>query len=452
LNAASIASLPPQQRAKVLQGLTDADLEALENDWTFWARPNQLPPPGNWRTWLLLGGRGLGKTRSGAEWVHDQIMHHGRRRMALVAPTAGDVRRVMVEGESGILSVGRISERPRYIGTKSEIIWPNGGMATTYSADEPERLRGPSHDASWCDELGSWRYPEAWDMLMFGLRLGADPRVVVTTTPKPIQIIRNLIADPNTAVTRGSTYENRANLPDAFFAQIIRKYEGTRLGRQELNAEILEQLEGALWTHQMIDETRAKAEDIEFQTSGRPRNFARIVVAVDPAMTMGEESDETGIIVAGRNSAGHGFVLADESGRYSPLEWASKVVHLYKTWRADRVVAETNNGGDMVENTMRMIDASISYQQVKATRGKYVRAEPVAALYEQKRVHHVGNFADLEDQMVNFVVDPKDRGSALVANDKAASPDRVDALVWAITDLLVDESVVDLEMWRKLGQ
>ena len=243
-----LASLPPEQLAAFLKRTSDRELEAIEHDWGWWGRPNQQAPKGDWRTWLLLAGRGFGKTRSGAECIRDQVIHHRRRRIALVAPTAADARDVMVEGESGLLAIGPPQQRPQYEPTKRRLTWPNGAIATTYSADEPERLRGPQHDAAWCDEIASWRYPEAWDMLMFGLRLGPDPRVVVTTTPKPIKIIRELIADPTTVITRGSTYDNRANLAPAFLQQIVRKYEGTRLGRQELNAEILDDVPGALWS------------------------------------------------------------------------------------------------------------------------------------------------------------------------------------------------------------
>ena len=386
---------------------------------------NQLPPPGDWRVWLLVAGRGFGKTRTGAEWIRHQVNHHKRRRVALVAPTAADVRDVMVEGESGLLAIGPPQQRPQYEPTKRRLTWPNGAIATTYSADEPERLRGPQHDAAWCDEIASWRYPEAWDMLMFGLRLGADPRVVVTTTPKPIKIIRELIADPTTAITRGSTYDNRANLAPAFLEQIIRKYEGTRLGRQELNAEILDDVPGALWSRAIIEETR-------WPVYQNIPSLVRIVVAIDPAASTGEDSDETGIIVAGIDTDGNGFVIADQSGRYAPTEWARSAIALYRQHRADRIVAEVNNGGDMVEATLRMVDSNVAYRAVHASRGKLIRAEPVAALYEQKRIHHVGAFPTLEDQMCAFAPDI-DRKAA------GYSPDHVDALVWAFTDLMVDQ-------------
>jgi predicted phage terminase large subunit-like protein len=260
---------------------------------------------------------------------------------------------------------------------------------------------------------------------MFGLRLGDDPRVVVTTTPKPIKIIRELIADPTTVITRGSTYDNRANLAPAFLHQIVRKYEGTRLGRQELNAEILDDVPGALWFHALIEETR-------WPVHRNIPDLVRIVVAIDPAVSTGEDADETGIIVAGKDANGHGYVLADQSGRYPPTEWARTAIALYRQHKADRIVAEVNNGGDMVEATIRMVDPNVSYAAVRASRGKVVRAEPVAALYEQKRIHHVGAFPTLEDQMCAFTTDFDRKAAGL-------SPDRVDALVWAFSDLLVEQ-------------
>src|SRR6266403_4651730 len=313
------------------------------------ARLSKAADGGFWRVWLLLAGRGFGKTRTGAEWIRHQVNHHKRRRVALVAPTAADARDVMVEGESGILAISPEWDRPHYEPSKRRLTWPNGAIATTYSADEPERLRGPQHDAAWCDEIASWRYPEAWDMLMFGLRLGPDPRVVVTTTPKPIKIIRELIADPTTVITRGSTYDNRFNLPAAFLAQIVNKYEGTRLGRQELNAELLDDVPGALWTRALIEAARPP---IGFVLP----DLVRVVVAIDPAVNSGEDADETGIIVAGKDAQGRGYVLADLSGHYTPIEWARTAIAAYRSHGADRIVAEVNNGGEMVEATLRVVD------------------------------------------------------------------------------------------------
>jgi phage terminase large subunit-like protein len=288
-----LASLTPSEREAALSEYTVDELKELEGDWLAWARPEQLPPAGDWRCWLFLAGRGAGKTRSGAEWTCAQVAA-GRRRFALVAPTAADARDVLVEGESGILAVSSaVKKRPRYEPSKRRLTWPNGAIATTYSADEPERLRGPQHDAAWCDELAAWRYPEAWDMLMFGLRLGADPRAMVTTTPRPTRLIRELLADPTVVLSRCSTYDNAAYLAPAFLAQIVKKYEGTRLGRQELDAELLDDVPGALWTRAMIEACRAP---FGFHLP----ELTRVVVAIDPAVTTGEDANETGIVVAGK--------------------------------------------------------------------------------------------------------------------------------------------------------
>ena len=344
-------------------------------------------------------------------------------RIALIAATAADARDVLVEGQSGILAVAPPWFRPVYESSKRRLTWPNGAMATTFSAEEPERLRGPQHDAAVCDELGAWSHPETWDMLQFGLRLGGNPRCLVATTPRPTKLIRELLAREgrDVAVTRGSTYENRANLACGFFDQVIRKYEGTRLGRQELNAELLEDTPGALWSHGIIDAARQAAAP----------NLARIVVAIDPAASSGEDADETGIVVVGKDTQGHGYVLADASGKHQPIEWAKIALAAYRAHHADRIVAERNNGGAMVEATIRMVDTNVPVTTVWASRGKVARAEPVSALYEQGRVHHIGAFPQLEDQMCAFTPD-FDRASA------GYSPDRVDALVWGLTELLVE--------------
>lgn len=390
---AELLRLSPEERKAIIDQTSQEDCIKLLYDWPLWARPNQLPPAGDWRVWLMLAGRGFGKTRSGAEMVRSWV-EAGHRRIALVAPTASDYRHVMVEGESGILAVSPPWDRPDYEPSKRLLTWRNGAIATTYSADEPERLRGPQHEAAWCDELASWRYPDAWDQLMFGLRLGDNPRCVVTTTPKPSRIIRELLNDPKVVVTRGRTSENRANLAPAFLDQIVRRYEGTRLGRQELDAELLEDVPGALWTRDMIEAARVSLTGGVSLT-----DLVRIVVAIDPAVTSGEDSDETGIIVAGKDAAGRGYVLDDLSGRMHVREWARKAVEAYRHHQADRIIAEVNNGGDMVEATIRIADENVAFSKVTATRGKVVRAEPVAALYEKGLVTHVGLFPRLEDQM-----------------------------------------------------
>jgi predicted phage terminase large subunit-like protein len=432
-----LASQSPTIQAELLRLLPLRTTYVLNHDWTFKGRDTQQAPRGDWRVWLLLAGRGFGKTRTGAELVRSRVGAWQARHVALVAPTAADARDVMVEGESGLLSIGMAEHRPVYEPSKRRLTWPNGAIATLYSADEPERLRGPQHDFAWCDELAAWRYPEAWDMLMFGLRLGRDPRVVVTTTPRPTKLIKALIADPTVVVTRGATAENRRNLAPTFLEQIVRRYEGTRLGRQELEAEILEDVPGALWSHGLIEAARVASLPA----------LTRVVVAIDPAVGSDEHSDETGIIVAGKDAGGHGYVLADVSGRYAPTEWARTAIAAFAAHGADRVVAEVNNGGEMVEATLRVVDPGVPYTAVHAARGKVARAEPVAALYEQGRVHHLGAFARLEDQMCGFTHD----------FDRAASgysPDRVDALVWALSELLVRPRAGEgiFEAYRRLAQ
>ncbi len=436
LNAAWLASLPPPVRSNLVWSLTPTDADEFNYDWSRWARVSQRPPPGDWRVWLLLAGRGFGKTRTGAELVRTRVGAHTARRIALVAPTAADARDVMVEGESGLLAIAPPWDRPLYEPSKRRLTWPNGAVATMFSADEPERLRGPQHDFAWCDELAAWRYPEAWDMLMFGLRLGDDPRAIVTTTPRPTKPIRALLADPKVVVTRGTTAENRANLAPAFLDQIVRRYQGTRLGRQELEAEMLDDMPGGLWQRGIIEATRTRTLP----------ELSRVVVAIDPAVSASEDADETGIIVAGRDADGHGYVLADASGRYAPAEWARIAIAAYGAHQADRVVAEINNGGEMVEATLRMIDPNVPFSAVRATRGKVARAEPVAALYEQGRIHHIGAFPQLEDQMCSFTTDFDRKATGY-------SPDRVDALVWAFTELLVELRTGDgiFEAYRRLA-
>lgn len=415
--AYSLACEPEQTRRQILETLTEEQCTALLYDWLFWARPDQLAPAGDWRTWYIRTGRGWGKTRTAAEWVRDQIANHDRRRVALVAATAADARDVMVEGESGILACYPDDERPLYEPSKRRLTWPHGAIATAYSADEPERLRGPQHDAAWADELAAWRNPRgAWDMLMFGLRLGSNPQTVVTTTPKPLALLREIEESPETVTTTGSTYANAANLAPVFLSKILRRYKGTRIGRQEIDGEHLDDMPGALWSRQMIDGARVAVLP----------PLKRIVVAVDPAVTSGEDADDTGIIVGGLGCDGHVYVVDDATCHESPDTWARVAVSCYHRHHADRVVGEVNNGGELVEAVLRTVDASIPYTAVHASRGKRVRAEPIAALYEQGRVHHVGGFEALEDQMVGWTPDADE------------SPDRLDALVWMVTDLVVE--------------
>jgi phage terminase large subunit-like protein len=330
---ALIGHLTRAEKRRLADGIGDVDGDILAADWRGpgGARAEQLPPPGAWRVWLLLAGRGFGKTRSGAEWVREQVKEGRAGRIALVAPTAADARDVMIEGESGILAVMPDRAHPRYEPSRRRIVWENGATATAYSAEEPDRLRGPQHDAAWCDELAAWRHDAAWDMLMLGLRLGADPRCVVTTTPKPRRLLRDLLTDPTVAVTRGTTFDNRQNLAPAFFDAILKRYRGTRLGRQELLAEVLDDVPGALWSRDAIERAIVPAAPA----------LTRIVVAIDPAATAGADSDETGIVVAALGEDGHGYVLDDLSGRYAPHEWARRAVAAYKSHGADRIIAET---------------------------------------------------------------------------------------------------------------
>lgn len=417
-----LALQPEAIQEAILNNLTEAQCRNLRYDWKgYKARPNQIVPSGDWRYWLIQAGRGWGKTRTGAETVRGWV-GQGYRRIHLVGATAGDTRDVMVQGQSGLLACFPQHQRPVYEPSKRLITFHTGAVGYLFSADEPERLRGPQCEAFWSDEIAAWRFgQDAWDNLLFGFRLGNDPRGVITTTPKPIQLLRDIIADRHTFVTRASSYENRTNLAPAFFDAIIRKYEGTRLGRQELDAELLEDIPGALWTRDMIDRTRIKLSDVQWGL------MLRIVVAIDPAVSAGENSDNTGIVVAGLTDTGHVIVIEDLTCKESPLRWAEIAVAAYRRYKADRIIGEVNNGGDLVEGNIRAVSANVSYRAVRASRGKMVRAEPVAALYEQRRVHHIGAFQSLEDEMCSFV--PGIRGK---------SPDRMDALVWAVTDLLVD--------------
>lgn len=408
------------------------ELELILSHWPLWAREDQLPPCSSdsdeaWRVWLILGGRGAGKTRAGAEWVAAKAM--GRtvetsvpaQRIALVGETLGDVRRVMIEGVSGLLSVGSVRERPVYEPSKGQLTFASGAIAQVFSAEDPDSLRGPQFDAAWCDEVAKWRQPErTWDMLQFALRLGEAPQMVATTTPRATPFLKRLIADKGTVVTRSATHDNAANLAPAFITEISRRYAGTALGRQELYGEIVDDTSGSLW----------RRDWIEAQRIASAPQLGEIVVAVDPPVTATAESDACGIIIAGRGEDGRAYVLADRTlqGR-SPQVWARAAIAAYADYLADRVVAEVNQGGDLVTAVLRQIDENVAVRQVRATRGKWLRAEPVAALYAEGRVAHVGTFDALEDQMCVFGADGLARGR---------SPDRVDALVWALTDLMVD--------------
>lgn len=402
--------------------LSDEEAMSLLYDWKFWARPEQQIPKGDWLVWMLLSGRGAGKTRTGAEYIIERV-RQGFKYIALVGKTKADVRDTMIEfGDSSILKVSPPWNRPEYEPSKRRLTWNNGAVAIAYSGDDPDQLRGPQHDTAWVDELAKFQYPqETWDNLRFGLRIGINPRIIVTTTPRPIPLIKQLAKDTSTYVTRTSSYKNKDNLSDVFVKQVLSKYAGTRLGRQEIEGEILEDAVGALWKQGTIDKNRVSTYPV----------LHRIVTAIDPSVTSTEEAAEAGIVTAGIADNGQIYVLRDGSMIASPNTWARKAIHDYNEYEGDRIVAEVNNGGDMIESLIRTINDKIPYTAVRATRGKLTRAEPVSALYEQDKVHHVGVFPELEDQMCNWIPGEK-------------SPDRMDALVWAITELALTEQPNDI--------
>lgn len=398
---------------------------AAECEWLIEARDAQLPPSGDWRVWLILGGRGSGKTRAGAEWVSGMALGlapfatRACGHIALVGETFADAREVMVDGPSGILSVSRAS-RPRYETARRRLLWDNGAVASLYSSEDPDGLRGPQFDAAWCDELAKWKNPQAtWDMLQFGLRLGDFPRQVVTTTPRAVPLLKTLMTDHSVAMTHMRTSENASNLADGFMQAINQRYAGTRLGRQELDGELIEERAGALWSRERIEQC--------FEPEAP--QLVRILVAVDPPASSGKSSDACGIVVAGIDENGIGHVLADESmSMAKPHQWARRAIALYHSFEADAILAEVNQGGEMVAAVLSAEDASVPVLMRRASRGKWLRAEPVAALYEQDRVRHAGRFPALEDEMCDFAPEGLSSGR---------SPDRLDALVWALGELML---------------
>ncbi|WP_342642881.1 DNA-packaging protein [Rhodoligotrophos ferricapiens] len=403
----------------------------MQRDWVLRGRMDQLPPDlthydEDWTVWLLMGGRGAGKTRAGAEWIKAQVKGDlcfspaPARRIALVGQTLNDVRSVMVEGESGLLAVHDRRSRPVYEPSKRTVTWANGAVAQLFSAEEPDQLRGPQFETAWCDEIAKWRNPdETWDMLQFALRLGPKPRIVATTTPKPVPILHKLLAETGTRVSRAKTRDNAANLAASFLAVVEGKYGGTALGRQELDGELIDDDPRALF----------KRADIEKYRVAAAPELARIVVAVDPPATAGTGANACGIICAGLGGDGRGYVLRDGTLEgAAPARWAKRAVELFHAYEADRLIAEVNQGGDMVEAVIREIDPRIPFRAVRASRGKQTRAEPIAALYEQGRISHVGVFAELEDELCSL--------EAVIAS-AGRSPDRADALVWAMTELML---------------
>lgn len=381
------------------------------------ARRSQMTPAGGWRIWLILAGRGWGKTRTGAEDIAAYVLWNEGVRVGVIAPTFSDARDVCVEGESGLLGVLPSACVAAWHRSTGDLKLFNGSHIKLYSADQPERLRGPQHHRVWCDELGAWPSRDAFDQMLFGLRLGDDPRVIVTTTPRNTEIMRELVARAGRDVylTRGSTFDNEKHLAASVLEQLKARYEGTRLGRQELEAELLEETEGALWSRDLIEKNRVS----------RPPAMARVVVALDPAMSHGVASDETGIIAAGLGVDGKIYILEDWSCKASPDGWTQRALQLFRQVDAQLIVAEINAGGELVERVLRASDSSVPFRAVRALRGKMDRALPVAALYEQGRVCHVGSLPKLEDQMARFTDEEIER----------KSPDRVDAMVWAVTEL-----------------
>lgn len=409
----------------------EAKALTLRTNWLDTARDKQLQPVIDHYIWLILAGRGWGKTRTGAQDIALYALRNPNSNCAVVAPTHGDLRRVCFGGPSGLLNVVpkecllQSTDQKGYSQSVKEMRLYNGSKITGYAASEPERLRGPQFHRAWCDEVASWRYPEAFDQLMFGLRLGDNPQCLITTTPKPTKLIKDLVTREDCAVTRGSTFENEANLAESALKMLKEKYEGTNLGRQELYAEIIEDIDGALWSNELIEEARLP-EDTD-------RELSTIYIAVDPAVTANENSDETGIVVVGKDFNNQYYVIQDLSGRHSAEKWGRIVVNAFYEYQADRVIAEVNNGGDLVERLIRNIDNNVPYRSVRATRGKILRAEPISALYEQRRVHHIGSFPELESQMCSYT------------GETNTSPDRLDALVWGITELSKSSGQVN---WR----
>jgi len=413
LSAESISSLSQEKRAELI-----SLSEIAKYRWSLQARDKQRLPEGDWNIWMIQAGRGFGKTRAGVEAVRE--WKENNPLIGFIGATAADVRDIMIEGESGILAKSPPWDKPLYEPSKRKLTFNNGSVCKLFSAEDPDRLRGPQFYKLWCDELASWRYDqETWDMAQMALRLGDHPQVIITTTPRPTKLIRELVKAPHTIVTRGTTYENRNNLADNWFEAIIKKYDGTRIGCQELMAEILEDVEGALWTRRMIDANRVKTHP----------DLKRVVVAIDPAVTANKDSDETGIVVCGLGIDELGYVLNDASGIFTPNEWAGRAIHNYYKYGADRIIAEVNNGGDLVEVNIRIVDKKVSYKSVHASRGKIIRAEPVAALYEQGRIKHVGNFPKLEDELTTW------------DGANSFSPGRLDALVWAFTELMLEKKI-----------
>ncbi len=422
-----LLALSPQERRAVWRQLGGRRARSVATHWRWWAHEGQLPPETGWHGWLIMAGRGFGKTRAGAEWVRAVARRDGAARIALVGATLGEARRVMVEGPSGVLAITPCRQRPAFEPSKRLLTWPNGASATLYSAGEPESLRGPQHSHAWCDEIAKWdasagRAMAAWDNLMLGMRLGSRPQVVATTTPRAVELVRRLLAQGDIAVSRGRTLDNADNLPPAFLRSVTDAFAGSLLGRQELDGELIEEIEGALWSRALLERCRVE---------GALPDARRVVVAVDPPASA--TGDACGIVVVELGVDGVARVRADCSvEKASPERWAKAVAQTAGVWGADRVVAEKNNGGDMVMSVLRAADVALPVKLVHASRGKAARAEPVAALYEAGKARHAGLFPALEDELCGMLANGGYEGPG-------RSPDRADALVWALSELMLGE-------------
>lgn len=423
--AETLLALEPHERRTELKRMSERQRRSLKRHWRLWAHQGQVPPDDGWHTWLVMAGRGFGKTRAGAEWVRSVAEADGGARIALVAASLGEARRVMIEGESGLLAIAPPKTRPDFEPSKRLLSWPNGAQATIYSAAEPESLRGPQHSHAWADEIAKWeqsggRATGTWDNLLLGLRLGRIPRVVATTTPRAVPLLKRLLAQPDTLVTRGRTADNADNLPPGFLRSVRSEFGGSLLARQELEGELVDDIEGALWTRALLEECRERSA---------PADPVRIVIGVDPPAS--SAGDACGIVVCGLGADGIARVLADCSvPRPRPERWARAVADAARAWNADRIVAEANQGGDMVRSVLNATHHTLPVRLVHASRGKAARAEPVAALYEAGRVRHCGLFAALEDQLCGLL-------SGGAYEGPGRSPDRADALVWALTELML---------------
>lgn len=421
-----IALLPESAREQLISAVSEQDLNNVSEDWFFNARREQLPPSWDWFIWLIMAGRGFGKNWSGANWLINQHMTGQAAHSGIVAATSSDLRRFCLEGPSGILSLAPNHWRPHYLTSKSKLVWPDDTETLLFTSEEPERLRGPNLDKVWCDELGSWRLLDAtWEMLMLCMRYGV-PQALVTTTPRPKAILRDLLKrkGKDVAITTGSTYDNVKNLAGRFVQEVITQYKGTKLERQEIYGELLDEFEGSLWSYATLDACRVTEHP----------ELVRIGVGVDPAVSSQEGANLTGIVVGGLAGVNkHGYVLGDHSLRASPDQWATKAVSLYHQFNADFIIAEKNQGGEMVESTIRAVDPDVNVKLVHASKGKIARAEPIAAFYEQHRIHHVGTFPEMEDEMCLFL---PGESNLQQLKSGGSSPDRADALVWLMTELM----------------